>query len=93
MSYETFFRPVLISKELADFTGWDKNKETSRVEVTKFLYKYIEKNCLKNSLNGRHQFILPDDKLRCLLKYDPEKSERLTYYSLQFFLRNHFQEV
>lgn len=84
-----FLKPVLISKEMASFTGWDPSKETSRVDVTRFLCDYIKSNDLQNPQDRRQ--IFADDKLSRLLKYDAKKNEPLTYYSMQRFMKPHFQ--
>jgi upstream activation factor subunit UAF30 len=86
-----FLKPVLISKEMAGFTGWDQETPTSRVDVTRYLCDYIKKNDLQNPKDRRQ--ILADDKLTKLLKYDAKKNEPLTYYRMQTFLKPHFQQI
>ena len=84
-----FLKPVTISKEMAKFTGWDPNELKSRVEVTKYICKYISENNLQNPADRRQ--IKPDSKLQKLLGYNPKKNkEPLRYYSLQTHLKNHF---
>ena len=36
-----FMKPVSLSKEMCKFTGWEKDCPKSRVDVTKFICKYI----------------------------------------------------
>lgn len=92
-----FNKKVPVSKEMARFAGWDPKEEHSRVEVTKFLCKYIKDNDLQNPTDRRQ--IKPDAKLRKLLNYDPAVEEapgkvdkkgnpaRLRYYSMQTFMK------
>lgn len=84
-----FLKPVKISKEMAAFTGWDKDTLKSRVDVTKFLCDYIKTHNLQNPADKRQ--IIADGKLQKLLKYDPKKeTEPLTYFRLQSQLKSHF---
>jgi chromatin remodeling complex protein RSC6 len=92
-----FLKPIRISAELASFTGWDVNSQYSRVEVTKFICKYIKDNNLFDQNDKR--LILVDDKLKRLLNnYDPAnppkdkdgKPAPLNYFRLQRYLKNHF---
>lgn len=84
-----FLKPVKISNEMAKFTGWDVNELKSRVDVTKYLCKYIKENELQNPKDRRQ--IIADAKLAKLIKFDAKKeNEPLTYYRLQTYLKNHF---
>ena len=91
-----FLKPIKISSELASFTGWDVNGTYSRVNVTKFICDYIKSNGLFNQDDKR--LILVDDKLKTLLKYDPEHPPKdkdgtevpLNYFRLQKYLKPHF---
>ena len=87
-----FQKPVPISEELAEFTGWPKNELRSRVDVTKYICDYIYENNLQNPQDRRQ--IIPDDKLQKLLGFNPKKSkEPLKYYTIQTCLKNqgHFK--
>jgi chromatin remodeling complex protein RSC6 len=87
-----FLKPVQISKEMSKFTGWESNFPRSRVDVTKFICKYIKDNELQNPKDRRE--ILADDKLKKLLNYDPKKDDKpLTYYKIQSYLKPHFTPV
>ena len=87
-----FLKPVPISREMAKFTGWDASQLHSRVEVTKFICKYIKENNLQNPKDRRQ--INPDAKLQKLLGFNPKKEkEPLRYYSLQTYLKHHFPVV
>jgi len=92
-----FMKPVGITPAMASFTGWDVSKLCSRVDVTKFICKYIRENNLQNSEDRRQ--ILVDDKLKALLNYDPSsppvdkktgKPAPLTYFRLQQYIQPHF---
>lgn len=92
-----FMKPVGITAEMATFTGWDVTKLYSRVDVTKFICKYIRDNNLQNAEDRRQ--ILVDDTLKALLNYDPAnppldkktgKPAPLTYFRLQQYIQRHF---
>jgi chromatin remodeling complex protein RSC6 len=84
-----FMKPVRISGEMATFTSWEPEKLYSRVDVTKFICKYIRENKLQNSEDRRQ--IVCDEKLKALLKYDPlTAAEPLTYFRLQQYIQRHF---
>lgn len=83
-----FLKPVTISKEIAEFTGWSVKDKHSRVEVTKYICNYIKENDLQDPSDRRK--IIPDEKLQNLLGYNPKKDEPLRYYSIQTYLKKHF---
>ena len=84
-----FLKPVPISKDIAKFAGWAPSEKKSRVDVTKFLCKYIRENNLQYDKDKRQ--IKPDPKLAKLLNYDEKTSQQpLTYFHLQSLLKNHF---
>ena len=83
-----FLKPVKVSDEVSAFAGWKKNELHSRVDVTKFICDYVKSNDLQNPKDRRQ--ILPDKKLRTLLKLKENESEPLTYYSLQRCIQPHF---
>lgn len=84
-----FMKPVRISSEMSTFTGWAPDQLYSRVDVTKFICKYIRDNKLQNNEDRRQ--IVCDDKLKALLQYDPSgNSEPLTYFRLQQYIQRHF---
>ena len=83
-----FLKPVAISKEIAEFTGWSVKDKHSRVEVTKYICNYIKENDLQDPSDRRK--IMPDEKLQNLLGYNPDKDEPLRYYSIQTYLKKHF---
>jgi chromatin remodeling complex protein RSC6 len=86
-----FMKPVCISKELAEFTGWDPKQLHSRVDVTKYICNYVRERNLKDPADGR--IIKPDFDLQKLLKtYNPDEGV-LKYYNLQTHLKHHFPKT
>lgn len=83
-----FLKPVKISSEMCDFTGWDESELKSRVEVTKFICDYIKENDLQKPEDRR--VILADKKLSKLLNYDSKKDGDLRYFDVQRYLKPHF---
>ena len=83
-----FLKPVNVSKEVSKFAGWTEGEQHSRVDVTKFICNYVKSNDLQNPKDRRQ--ILPDKKLRTLLKLSDSPKEPLTYYSLQRHIQPHF---
>ena len=81
-----FVKPSAVSEELLKFFGKEAGTMMSRVEVSKEITAYIEKNSLKDKDNGRQ--INPDAKLTKLLKVGA--GEVLTYFNLQRYLKIHF---
>lgn len=83
-----FLKPVTISADIAKFTKLDPKQQHSRVDVTKYLCKYIAENNLQNPENRR--IINADPALSKLLGYDSKDEKPLTYYHMQSLLKNHF---
>ena len=85
-----FLKPVQISNDMAKFTGWNPNELKSRVDVTKYLCKYIRDNELQDPKDKRN--IIMDSKLSKLLNYDAKKNDGkpLTYYRIQTCIKPHF---
>ena len=85
-----FMKPVEISSEMASFTGWEPTELKSRVDVTKYICKYIREKDLQNPADRRE--IQPDGALSNLLGLTKKslKTEPLTYYSLQKKIQPHF---
>ena len=82
-----FMKPVAISKEMCDFTGWEHSDLKSRVDVTKYICNYIKSKDLQNPSDRRR--INPNRDLRKLLKME-KADDDLTYYSLQKKIQHHF---
>ena len=87
-SQSGFLKPVVLSPDMASFTGWDPKGLHSRVDVTKFLCNYIKEHDLQNPSDRR--VILADDKLASLLGWDKNSDVDLTYYRMQTQMKNHF---
>lgn len=81
-----FVKPTLISDELAAFLGKEKGTLLARTAVSKEINAYIRANSLQDPANGRK--INADSKLAKLLKLT--KSDELTYFNLQKFMKHHF---
>ena len=85
-----FNKPVYISEEMSEFTGWDPEMMRSRVDVTRYICNYIKENELQNP-NDRRE-IIPDDTLSTLLKYDKKTAkDPLKYGNMQKYLKHHFK--
>lgn len=66
-----------------------KDGQYARVDITRMIHSYVLEHNLRKTEDMR--VILPDDKLRSLLKYDPSTAkEDLTYFRLPQYLRSHF---
>lgn len=78
-----FIAPHPVTPAMADFAGWEANALKSRVDITKAICGYIKDNKLNDPVQRKN--ILPDEKLRNLLDYDPTQAgkEPLTYFFLQ----------
>ena len=93
-----FMKPVMISDEMAKFTGLDKNGAYPRPTITKFVCEYIKSHNLQNP-KDRREFTV-DSALQRLLKYDPKnppKDEQghaipMTYFRLQKYMQHHFRQ-
>lgn len=94
-----FMKPVMISDEMAKFTGLDKNGAYPRPTITKFVCEYIKSHNLQNP-KDRREFTV-DSALQRLLKYDPKnppKDEQghaipMTYFRLQKYMQHHFKQA
>ena len=84
-----FVKPSVISDELIEFLGKEKDTMMSRVEVSKEINAYITANQLKDKVSGRQ--INPDAKLAALLKL--KKTDELTYFNLQRYMSPHFAKT
>jgi chromatin remodeling complex protein RSC6 len=84
-----FVKPTKISVELAKFLGKPMGTEMARTAVTREINNYIKAHDLQDKGNGR--IILPDSKLRKLLKL--KKDEELTYFNLQKYMSPHFAKA
>lgn len=78
-----FLKPHRITPEMASFAGWGVDDLKSRVDVTNSICQYVKDNNLYDQ--NKRKNILPDEKLRKLLNYDPTEAgkEPLTFFYLQ----------
>ena len=82
-------KPAYISKELCSFIGVNADTKMARTEVIKYINKYIKDHQLQDAKNKK--VIVPDAKLRKLLRSDPKKDE-VTYFNLQTFMKPHYAD-
>lgn len=86
-----FLKPVRIAQKMCDFAGWKEGETHSRIDVTKSICAYVKEKGLQNPVNKRE--IVPDEKLRTLLNYDPSTNPTpLTYFSLQKLIQPLFPD-
>lgn len=78
-------KPLIISKEMADFAGWDQAELHSRVEVTKVICAYVNANKLQKPDNKR--IIVLDKNLKKILHHD---GDEITYPHIQKYIGVHF---
>jgi chromatin remodeling complex protein RSC6 len=82
-----FLKKYKISDAMSEFTGF--SEEVSRVDVTRFICKYVKDNNLQKPDDRR--IILPDDKLKTILGLDDTILQKpFRYYNIQTYLRPHF---
>jgi upstream activation factor subunit UAF30 len=70
--------------------GRKEGELISRIEITKYLNKYIKENTLENPEN--RQNIVPDDKLWKILG-EEARNEKITHFTIQKYLNKHFLKV
>lgn len=83
-----FNKPLSITKEMADFAGWDVEEKKSRTDVTVFLCDYVKNNNLQNPTYRR--IILPDKKLAGLLRLEDKLEKPLDYSTMQQYIGHLF---
>ena len=83
-----FAKPTRLSDELCDFLGVDKGSSLARTMVTKHINEYIKTNNLQDVSDKRH--INPDGKLKSILSV--KDGDKLTYFNLQTFIKQHFMK-
>ena len=79
-------KPEMITEEMSSFAGWPVGELRSRVDVSIAILKYVKENSLQNP--AKKTEIIPDEKLKTLLKYDRELHGPLLYISIQKLLSN-----
>ncbi len=78
--------PTPIPDTIASFLGLPSGSKVARTEVTAKVIAYVKENKLQNPDNKR--FILPDEKLKSLLK--PVEGDDLTFFKIQTYLKKIF---
>jgi len=79
-----------VTPEMCEFMGRKEGELISRIEITKYLNKYIKENTLENPEN--RQNIVPDDKLWKILG-EEARNEKITHFTIQKYLNKHFIKV
>jgi chromatin remodeling complex protein RSC6 len=81
----SFEMPVAISAGLCKFMGHKEGTLESRINVTRFVNKYVKEHTLAT---GKDHEIKPDASLRSLLGI--KEGDKLTYFNLQTYLKPHY---
>jgi upstream activation factor subunit UAF30 len=76
-----------VTPEMSEFMGKPVGELISRIEITKYLNKYIKEQNLEHPENK--QIIVPDAKLWTILGEDA-RDERITHFTIQKYLNKHF---
>lgn len=81
-----FAHPTPVTKQLCEFLNKTEGTHLARTEVTKSLISYIK----ENNLQEENAKIVPDEKLRALLKLTPDELDNLTFFNIQKYMNKHF---
>jgi chromatin remodeling complex protein RSC6 len=76
-----------VTPEMCEFMGRKEGELISRIEITKYLNKYIKEKELENPEN--RQNIVPDENLWKILG-DEARNEKITHFTIQKYLNKHF---
>jgi upstream activation factor subunit UAF30 len=76
-----------VTPEMCDFMGRKEGELISRIEITKYLNKYIKEKDLENPEN--RQNIVPDENLWKILG-EEARNEKITHFTIQKYLNKHF---
>lgn len=76
-----------VTPEMSDFMGKPHGELISRIEITKYLNKYIKEQNLEHPDNK--QIIVPDEKLWSILGNEA-LNDRITHFTIQKYLNKHF---
>ena len=84
-----FSKPTAISDDLCVFMNVNKGTKVARIDVTRYINKYIVENKLQNV--GDRTIINPDERLKSLFTiYNTEPGFILKYFNMQKHLKHHF---
>ncbi len=85
-----FAKPTKVTNELCEFMDKPIGSKIARTEVNKALSNYIkEHNLLQSNSDTKRKQIIPDEKLKNLLKLD-NNEQNLTYFNIQKYMNKHF---
>jgi len=76
-----------VTPEMCEFMGRKEGELISRIEITKYLNKYIKEKDLENPEN--RQNIMPDENLWKILG-EEARNEKITHFTIQKYLNKHF---
>lgn len=76
-----------VTPEMCEFMGRKEGELISRIEITKYLNKYIKEKDLENPDN--RQNIVPDENLWKILG-EEARNEKITHFTIQKYLNKHF---
>lgn len=76
-----------VTAEMCEFMGRKEGELISRIEITKYLNKYIKEKDLENPDN--RQNIVPDENLWKILG-EEARNEKITHFTIQKYLNKHF---
>ena len=76
-----------VTPEMCAFMGRNEGELISRIEITKYLNKYIKEKNLENPEN--RQNIIPDENLWKILG-EEARNEKITHFTIQKYLNKHF---
>lgn len=76
-----------VTPDMCEFMERKEGELISRIEITKYLNKYIKENNLENPEN--RQNIVPDEKLWKILG-EEARNEKITHFTIQKYLNKHF---
>lgn len=82
----TFNNPEPIPLKIRELLNIDK-EVCSRLEVTKHIYKYINKN---NMYDSKKKEIIPDKRMRRV--FGIKDNDKVNFYNLQFWIKRVYNE-
>ena len=83
-------KPVVISNELCEFLGFEKDSEHSRQEVTTVINKYIKDKELQDPENRRYIKLEGSESALALKKLLRDPDQPVTFFNIQRYLKPHY---